>query len=56
MCRIDSQLKHIFRKGREPSMGGLDNPLETMLYYLTLKFLSGFLYFPNNLNNIKGHI
>ena len=32
-------------------MGGLYNPLETMLYYLTLQFMSG--YFPNNLKDIK---
>ena len=41
-------------------MGGLDNPLETMLYYLTLinpyKFMTGYLYFPNNLKDIKDHI
>ena len=33
-------------------IGGLDNPLETMLYYL----VSGYLYFPNNLKDIKYHV
>ena len=33
-------------------IGGLDNPLETMLYYL----ISGYLYFPNNLKDIKDHV
>ena len=33
-------------------IGGLDNPLETMLYYL----MSGYLYFPNNLKDIKDHV
>ena len=37
-------------------MGGLDSTLETMLYYLTLVSLSGYLYFPNNLKDIKDHI
>ena len=36
-------------------MGKLDNPLETMLYQLTL-VSSGYLYFPNNLKYIKDHI
>ena len=36
-------------------MGGLDSTLETMLYYLTLVSLSGYLYFPNNLKDIKDH-
>ena len=39
-------------------MGGLDNSLETMSYYLTLiaKFMSGYLYFPNNLKDVEDHI
>ena len=39
-------------------MGGLDNPLETMSYYLTLiaKFMSGYLYFPSNVKDVEDHI
>ena len=33
-------------------IGGFDNHLETMFYYLTLIGL----YFPNNLKDIKEHI
>ena len=36
-------------------MGGLDNRLAAMLYCFTLKFMSGYYYFPNNLKGIKGH-
>ena len=49
--------------------GGLDNHLETMLYYLDLthkvpsqrshlthKFRTGYLYFPNNFKHINDHI
>ena len=43
-------------KGGEPYfMGGLDNRLAAMLYCFTLKFMSGYYYFPNNLKGIKGH-
>ena len=40
---------------RELIIGGLDNHLETMFYYLTLnyKFMSGYLYLLNNLKDIK---
>ena len=39
-------------------MGGLDNPLETMSYYLTfiVKFMSDYLYFPNKLKDVEDHI
>ena len=39
-------------------MGGLDNPLETMSYYLTLiaKFMSDYLYFPNKLKDVEDRI
>ena len=37
-------------------IGGLDNHLETKLYYLIFISLSGYLYLPNNLKEIKDHI
>ena len=36
---IITEIFSISRKGEEPYMGGLDNLLESMLYYLTLTSL-----------------
>ena len=42
-------------RGEKPYVGGLDNHLGTMLYYLILIRLIGYLYLPTNLKDIKDH-